>query len=151
MKNSHTPAALRVGGYASLFGQRDMSGDIVRRGAFAASLLAQSSRRLPMLLGHDTKKPVGVWDRVFEDRLGLYVEGRLFSGTKRADHALKLVMEEAVSGLSIGYRAVRHERISAGRTLIEIDLFEISLVAFPMLRDARITHIETHLNGDSHE
>lgn len=151
MKNQSTPAALRVSGYASLFGQRDLSGDVVRRGAFAGSLLAQSSRRFPMLLGHDTKKPVGVWDRVTEDARGLYVEGRIFSGTKRADHALRLVMEEAVSGLSIGYRAVRHERLSAGRTLIEIDLFEISLVAFPMLRDARITHIHISPEGDSDE
>lgn len=151
MKNQSTPTALKVSGYASLFGQRDLSGDIVKRGAFAASLLAQSGRRFPMLLGHDTKKPVGVWDRVTEDARGLYVEGRIFSGTKRADHALRLVMEEAVSGLSIGYRAVRHERLSAGRTLIEIDLFEISLVAFPMLRDARISHIKIITSGDSDE
>lgn len=151
MKNQFSPAALRVAGYASLFGQRDMSGDIVRRGAYAASLLTQSSRSFPMLMGHDTKTPIGVWDRVTEDADGLYVSGRLFAGTKRADNALRLVLEGAISGLSIGYRAVRHERRKDGRNLTEIDLFEISLVAFPMLRDARITHITPLPNGDSHE
>ncbi len=151
MRNQPTPAGLSLAGYASLFGQRDMSGDIVRRGAFAASLLAQSGRHFPMLLGHETRKPVGVWDRVFEDRRGLYVAGRLFSGTKRADNAVRLVRECAVSGLSIGYRALRHDRTSSGRILTEIDLFEISLVAFPMLRDARISHINTLLNGETNE
>jgi HK97 family phage prohead protease len=99
-----------------------------------------------MLLGHETKCPVGVWDRAVEDNLGLYVEGRLFPGTKRADNAVRLVREGAVSGLSIGYRALRSVRESRGRVLTEIDLFEISLVAFPMLRDARLTFI-----GDSYE
>lgn len=145
MKHTLSPA-LYVAGHASLFGQRDMSGDIVQRGAFAASLLAQSGRAFPMLLGHETRRPVGVWDRAVEDKLGLYVEGRLFPGTKRADNAARLVREGAVSGLSIGYRTLRSVRQPEGRVLTEIDLFEISLVAFPMLRDARLTFI-----GDSYE
>lgn len=142
-------SSLSLSGYASLFGQRDMSGDIVARGAFAASLLAQSDRQFPMLLGHETRKPIGVWDRVLEDSQGLYVSGRLFGGTKRSDNALRLVQEGAVSGLSIGYRASRHTRSGEGRILTEIDLFEISLVAFPMLRDARLDYIK--FLGDSHE
>lgn len=151
MKHQFSPAALYVAGYASLFNQRDMSGDIVRRGAFTASLLAQSGRLFPMLMGHDTKLPIGVWDRAVEDYKGLFVAGRIFAGTKRADNALRLVLEGAASGLSIGYRAVRHERQADGRHLTEIDLFEISIVAFPMLRDARITDIHPLINGDSHE
>lgn len=149
MTHETPPTALRLAGYASLFGQRDMSGDIVRRGAFTASLLLQADRQFPMLLGHETHKPVGVWDRVIEDGQGLYVSGRLFGGTKRSDNVLRLVREGAVSGLSIGYKALRHIHEPKGRLLTEIDLFEISLVAFPMLRDARLTHIEPL--GDSHE
>lgn len=133
---------LHISGYASLFGRRDMSGDIVLPGAFAASLLAQSDRKFPMLLAHETERPVGVWDRVVEDDKGLFVSGRLLSKTKRSRNAARLVTERAVSGLSIGYRSGRHSRDRAGRRLSEIDLFEISVVAFPMLRDARITHIE---------
>ena len=149
MTHETPPTALRLAGHASLFGQRDMSGDIVRRGAFTASLLLQSGRQFPMLLGHETRKPVGVWDRVVEDAQGLYVSGGIFGGTKRADNALRLVREGAVSGLSIGYKALRHIREPQGRLLTEIDLFEISLVAFPMLRDARLNLIEPL--GDSHE
>ena len=86
-----TSGDLKISGYASLFGQADMSGDIVMRGAFAASLLARNSDTLPLLFGHETQKPIGVWDRIFEDDTGLFVSGRIFAGhkkrgNKRASH-----------------------------------------------------------------
>ena len=132
---------LRISGYASLFGQPDMSGDIVQRGAFAASLLSAPGR-VPMLFGHETAEPIGVWDRLFEDRTGLFVSGRLIGGNARADRTARLIREGALSGLSIGYRAKRaSRRNSGGRKLLELDLWEVSVVAFPMLRSARITQI----------
>ena len=134
--------ALHISGYASLFGQRDMSGDIVRRGAFAASLLAQSDLRFPMLFGHETANPVGVWDRIVEDERGLFVSGHLIAGHDLADRTARLIHEGAVSGLSIGYRVVRSHKTGQGRELLELDLWEVSVVAFPMLRDARITDIK---------
>ena len=132
---------LRISGYASLFGQSDLSGDVVQRGAFAASLLGLSGH-LPMLFGHETAEPIGVWDRIFEDAAGLFVSGRLMGGNARADRIIRLVREGAVSGLSIGYRAKRSSRLGAGRSLTELDLWEVSVVAFPMLRTARITQID---------
>lgn len=132
---------LRISGYASLFGQADMSGDIVERGAFAASLLSMTGR-LPMLFGHETGNPIGVWDRVFEDRAGLFVSGHLIGGGA-SDRIARLIREGAVSGLSIGYRAKRaSRRTGGGRKLYELDLWEVSVVAFPMLRSARITQID---------
>ncbi len=131
---------LRVSGYASLFGQADMSGDVVQRGAFAASLLSLSGR-LPMLVGHETTEPIGVWDRLFEDRTGLFVSGRLIGGNARTERTARLIREGALSGLSIGYRTRRTARNGRGRKLLELDLWEVSVVAFPMLRSARITQI----------
>jgi len=131
---------LRISGYASLYGQADMSGDIVERGAFAASLLSMSGK-LPMLFGHETVEPIGVWDRLLEDRTGLFVSGRLIGGNPRADRIARLIREGALSGLSIGYRAKRSTRNRRGRDLLELDLWEVSVVAFPMLRTARITQI----------
>ena len=129
---------LFIAGYASRFGEADLSGDIVRRGAFSASLLSRTDP-FPMLFGHQTNTPIGIWDRVFEDDVGLFVAGRILDG---ASQARRLVEARAVSGLSIGYRARRSKpRPSSGRDLIEIDLWEVSVVAFPMLRSARITHI----------
>ena len=147
MKHRYSSSDLHISGYASLFGQADMSGDIVTRGAFAASLLARQSKTLPLLFGHETQKPIGVWDRIFEDNSGLFVSGRILAGhkdngNKRARHIARLVREGAISGLSIGYRSMRTQpRAGGGRTLLELDLWEVSVVTFPMLRSARITQL----------
>ena len=147
MNDINPSAALRISGYASLFDQADMSGDMVKRGAFAASLLSLPPARIPMLFGHETDEPIGVWDRLVEDRTGLFVSGRILTGAPRADRTARLVIEGALSGLSIGYRARRsHSRPAGGRNLLELDLWEVSVVAFPMLRTARITQIDDFEN-----
>ncbi len=137
-----TPQPLKISGYASLFDIADLSGDIVRRGAFAAALLARTEAQLPMLFAHEAKTPIGVWTHMYEDTIGLFVRGEIFPGTPEADRTLRLVRSGAVSGLSIGYRTVRANKRAHGRELLELDLWEVSIVAFPMLRDARITQID---------
>jgi len=144
-------ADLRISGYASLFGQTDLGGDSVKAGAFSASILQFKNGRLPMLFGHETANPIGVWDRVTEDRTGLFVSGRLISGTPQADRTIRLIREGAVSGLSIGYRVRRKTQTPQGRLLTELDLWEVSVVAFPMQRSARITQIgDTPISQTSH-
>ena len=129
-----------ISGYASLFGVQDVSGDVVRKGAFSASLLKLGGAPLPMLFGHETVTPIGVWDRMVEDATGLFVQGRLLRGPKGRRHIRRLVQAGALSGLSIGYRAQRYsKRAAGGRDLIELDLWEVSIVAFPMLRNARLS------------
>ncbi len=133
---------LKISGYASVFNTHDLSGDMVRRGAFSACILQSNTKTLPMLFGHETKEPIGVWNRIFEDRSGLFVSGELFLGVPRVDRIARLVKSYALSGLSIGYRPVRFHAQKGGRELLEIDLWEVSIVAFPMLRSARITQID---------
>ena len=134
---------LFISGYASRFDEPDLSGDTVRRGAFAASLLSRREP-FPMLFGHATNTPIGVWDRVIEDGEGLFVAGRILDA---GGPTRRLVETRAVSGLSIGYRTKRSTPLAGGgRILTEIDLWEVSVVAFPMLRSARITQI-----GDTSE
>ena len=127
---------LHIQGYASRFGERDLAGDIVRPGAFAASLLARPAPR-PMLHAHETGTPVGVWDRLVEDATGLWVEGRMLLSPETATLA-RLVRAGSVSGLSIGYRTLRSRQTFGGRELLELDLWEVSVVAFPMLPTARL-------------
>jgi HK97 family phage prohead protease len=127
----------RFAGYASLFGTLDAGGDIVMPGAFAASL---SRREVRMLFQHDPKEPVGVWERLAEDQTGLYAEGRLIAGVPRAEALRRLIDAGAIDGLSIGFRTVRGSREpgSGHRRLWQIDLWEVSIVSFPMLDGARI-------------
>ena len=130
----------RIEGYASLFGVPDQGGDVVEAGAFARSLerLRAAGRAVKLLWQHDPAEPMGVWDLVSEDSKGLRVRGRLLTETRRGREALALLRAGAMDGLSIGYRAIRSARgEGGGRVLTEIDLWEVSLVTFPMLPEAR--------------
>jgi hypothetical protein len=131
----------RFAGYASVFGERDQGGDIVMPGAFAKSLAKKGRAGIRMLFQHDPKEPVGTWERIAEDGYGLWVEGRLTDGVPRADGLRRLIAARALEGLSIGFRAVRATREARGnlRRLWQIDLWEISIVTFPMMEGARIT------------
>ena len=130
----------RFAGYASVFSEIDDSGDIVMPGAFRKTLGRRGREQVRLLFQHDPKEPVGLWDAIAEDGFGLWVEGRLVPGVPRADALRRLIETRAIDGLSIGFRTVRatRERGSGHRRLHEIDLWEISIVTFPMMAGARI-------------
>ncbi len=130
-----------IEGYASLFGQVDRGNDLVERGAYTASLksLIKAGRRVRMLWQHDPSEPIGVWDEVREDSNGLYVKGRLLPEVGRAREAAALLEAGAIEGLSIGYRTIKAVKDDGGRRrLQELELWEVSLVTFPMLPEARV-------------
>lgn len=129
-----------IAGYASLYGAADQGGDVVQPGAYAASLaaLAKAGGSVKMLWQHDPARPIGVWDEVREDGRGLFVRGRLLVEVQAGREAMVLLKAGAIDGLSIGYRTRRAEKAAAGRLLHEIELWEVSLVTFPMLAEARV-------------
>ncbi len=130
-----------VQGYASLFGKADQGGDVVQKGAYAASLkrLGVRGGRVKMLWQHDPGQPIGVWDEVKEDAAGLWVKGRILTEVEKGREVAALVQAGAIDGLSIGYRTVRAERDGKGQRLLsELELWEVSLVTFPMLPEARV-------------
>ncbi len=129
-----------LAGYASLWGVTDQGNDIVERGAYAASLkrLAAKGETVKMLWQHDPAQPIGVWEEVREDDRGLWVRGRILTDVERGREAAALLKAGAIDGLSIGYRTLRATKDREGRRrLLELDLWEVSLVTFPMLREAR--------------
>ncbi len=136
-----------ISGYASLFGKSDQGGDIVEAGAYRISLA--KGRRIKMLWQHDPAQPIGIWDEVVEDARGLWVKGRLLTDVARAREAASLIAAGAIDGLSIGYRTLRaHKDASGARRLSELDLWEVSLVTFPMLPEARVTAKACARNND---
>lgn len=131
----------RIEGYASLFDAADRGGDIVGKGAYARSLasFAQDGRKVKMLWQHDPAQPIGVWDDVTEDGRGLWVKGRILESTQKGREATALIEAGAIDGLSIGYRTVKSTKNDKGqRLLTELELWEVSLVTFPMLPSARV-------------
>jgi HK97 family phage prohead protease len=130
-----------ISGYASLFGLTDQGGDVVDVGAYRQSLgfSKAKGRSIKMLWQHDPTQPIGVWDEVREDAKGLWVKGRLLPDVAKAREAAALLEAGAIDGLSIGYRTVKSNQDNAGkRHLSELELWEVSLVTFPMLPDARV-------------
>ena len=129
-----------VEGYASLFGRVDMGRDRVAPGAFRRSLARRGAGGVKLLWQHDPGRPIGRWTEIAEDGVGLRVRGRLLPEVAQGREALALIRAGALDGLSIGFRTVRARREPATgvRELVEIDLWEISLVTFPQMPGARL-------------
>ncbi len=132
---------VEISGYASLFGDADQGGDVVEPGAYAASLdvVQAAGRSIKMLWQHDPAQPIGVWDEVREDGRGLWVKGRILDSVAKGREAAALIAAGAMDGLSIGYRTVKATKNTKGQRLLsELELWEVSLVTFPMLPSARV-------------
>lgn len=133
-----------VEGYASLFGEIDQARDMVMPGAFTKTLAQRGLRKIPMLFQHDPAEPVGIWLDLREDFRGLWARGRLIPDVARGRELLALVSEGAIDGLSIGYRTVRGQidPKTRVRKLYQVDLWEISIVTFPLLAGARVRAVK---------
>ena len=92
-----------------------------------------------MLWQHEAGRPIGRWMRLMETARGLWAEGELATGVLQAREAAHLIAAGALNGLSIDFKArqARRDPRSADRILRQIDLWEISLVTFPQVEDAR--------------
>jgi HK97 family phage prohead protease len=135
-------------GYASVFDVVDGQNDVVLRGAFEKTLSGRAGS-IKLLWQHQPEEPVGVITHIFEDRRGLFLQGKLQLEVARAQEAYALMKSGALSGLSIGYAPVRQslDPQSGVRRLAEVELFEISLVTFPANPRAQVTVVKS-LSGE---
>ena len=132
-------------GYASLFNREDLGNDIVLPGAFTKTLATRGIDAIRMLFQHNASEPIGVWQDLREDARGLYAKGRLAPNVAKARDVLGLMRAGAIDGLSIGYRptrAIRDPRTGI-RRISQIELWEISIVTFPMAPEARISAVKS--------
>jgi len=121
-----------------------MGRDVVMPGAFRESLKGRRASAIKLLFQHDPNEPIGVWLEIREDARGLWVKGRLMQDVSRAREILSLMRAGALDGLSIGFRTVtgRTDPKTGVRRLHKIDLWEISIVTFPMLPEARVDAVK---------
>ena len=131
-------------GHAALFGVEDLAHDVIERGAFTATLDHRGVSGVKMLWHHDPAEPIGRWLEIRQDARGLFVRGRISTAVARGREALALMREGVLDGLSIGFRTVKgfRDRRSGIRRLAEVDLWEISLVTFPMQPQARVASVD---------
>ena len=128
---------MTIEGYAALFGVPDQAGDVVRFGAFGASL-ARRREALPLLVEHDQRLQAGVWRSSEEDSRGLFLRGEILAHLPGAARARRM-LARGVDGLSIGFVPLVARRGAYGRVLEEIELLEVSIVTHPMQSQARLT------------
>jgi HK97 family phage prohead protease len=145
----------RVGtfkGYGAVFNNVDQGGDIIAPGAFKATLKEWRGRgkRPKMLLQHggffgpaEDGIPIGKYTEMEEDEKGLYLEGELFAlDTQKGKYIYEGVKSGELDGLSIGYEVVDvtlgRKPEEPRRTLKKLNLFEVSIVTFPMNRKATV-------------
>lgn len=134
-----------IEGIAAGYGDVDHGDDLIIPGAAAKSLAGRA--RVPMLLFHDQRRPVGVWNSLTETGDGLLAKGRFAMSTSAGQEAHALTRDGALSGLSIGYRTLKHRMQGKVRELQEIAVHEISLVAIPMHHRAQITAVKSILEA----
>lgn len=134
-------------GYGSIYGIVDQGDDIVSPGAFTDSLAEWNAKgRMPaMLWQHRPGEVCGTYTAVREDAAGLYVEGKLALKTQRGAEAYELMKMKAISGLSIGFmtREDSYDQKTGIRTIKKGDLWECSLVTFPMNDQARVASVKS--------
>jgi hypothetical protein len=133
-------------GMASVYGNTDLGGDVVERGAFAKTL--QENPVIPILWHHDAKEAIG-HGTLRSTRDGLEVAGELDMLDPTAQKALRKMKLGLSKGLSIGFQSIQDEIKNGVRHLKEIKLWEVSVVTFPMNILAFVTGVkDTAQKGD---
>lgn len=154
-KASDVASTGEFSGYAAIFGNVDLGGDVVLPGAFNGTLKTHRDRKsTPALLwSHDASVIVGRITELAEDRKGLFMSGKLSLDTRAGAEAYALLKDDAIGGMSIGYSPGTGgvEYSAEARLLKQVELYEVSLVAVPMNPEARITAVKAMDCADRRE
>jgi len=124
-------------GLCSVYGNRDSHGDVVVAGAFSKTI-NERGPEVPILAEH--REAIGK-GRVFDTATHLGITGRILTSIQRGRETLELAKGGVVRGLSIGYSVIKDQwdPDRKVRKLLEIKLFEVSLVCFPSNPEALVT------------
>lgn len=132
-----------IEGFASTYGNTDLGGDIVEKGAFKQTLLHKQGI-VPLLLdhGYNTRDVAGVAMLEDQDK-GLYMKAEMPLEDPEVNAAYKKIKfmldRGAKMGLSIGYDTIKSMPGEDGtRLLKEVALHEVSITPFPMNTEAQI-------------
>lgn len=131
--------------YGSTFGNEDLGGDVVVKGAFRKSIHEKNINDILLLHQHDTSKIIGEFKSIEEDDKGLLLRGQLFiKDIQLAAETRFLMLKNKLKSMSIGFRIPEGGKSfeNGRRMLKEIDLVEVSIVTFPMNPEAEILGVK---------
>lgn len=128
-------------GYAAIFGNVDLGGDVIERGAFK-EIVRNRNGHVKMLWHHNKREPIGLAS-VVQDEKGLRFDGRLVLEDPVARKVHAHMKAGSIDQMSIGYDALNSDVTTAGvRLLKEVRLWEISPVTFGMNQLAGIDGVK---------
>lgn len=127
-------------GYGSVYGNVDGGRDVIEHGAFGDSIATKTASGIKMLWQHDPAQPIGIFESLVEDDKGLRVKGKLLTSIPIIKEKWDMMKAGLVDGLSVGFQVLKHAwRDDNIRVIKQADLWEISVVTFPMNAKARVT------------
>lgn len=124
---------IKFDGYASIFNTKDYVNDVILPCSFT------KKDNINLLYEHDSNKKIGFVTNIYQNELGLYVEGVI---DKTDENIISMVFGDTQCGLSIGYIAKKYHYDKEVRIITEIELLEISLVSHPANKHCCIKYKE---------
>jgi HK97 family phage prohead protease len=142
---------------ASVFGNVDLGGDKMVKGAFKNTLekWRKSGRSIPVILSHQWDSLtayVGKADprAVYEDDRGLMVQGQLFMDKEAGRDVYRLMKEGLLTGWSFGYKVPAGGQKKNGKVteVTEVDLFEVGPTLVGMNPEAQLQSVKADGGAD---
>lgn len=116
-----------VTGYFASFGNKDLDGDVILKGAFARTINAtgpdSAQPRIKHLQNHDSSKPLGKLTVLKEDEIGLYYESKIGTHGLGQDF-IKMVESGLITEHSIGFKTIKQDKKSDANYMSELQLWE---------------------------
>ncbi|WP_143861821.1 HK97 family phage prohead protease [Nostoc linckia] len=129
-----------VEGYAVIWGERNLHGEIFVKGAFAKSIREHgpgsgSSYEIKFLYNHNTDEPLSLFEELKEDDTGLYFRTKPLDAVDRAEQTLIQLRSGTLNNYSQGFNYIwdKMEWDEATESIIvrECQLFELSVATIP--------------------
>jgi len=139
--------AMKVRGYASIFGNRDNHGEVIDRGAFGNWIKSNPDTPIDIYWQHNHDGgwnrdaiPVGITTKIKQDRKGLYFEGVINDTAKGLD-VQAFLDTHGRSGASFGFRTIDKYQKKEVWHLTDLELREVT-VAARFLASNEVAYVE---------
>lgn len=126
-------------GFANVYGNEDLVGDVVDRGAFTKTIAERPTVKI--LFNHNPNCPIGLGTLEDSD-IGLVLKGRLNLDTQLGREVYSNLRLGILDSLSIGYEVVKKATEAGLRHLKEVKVYEVSVVTFPANPMAQIVGVK---------
>ena len=123
-----------VAGYFAVFGNLDLDGDVIERGAFTKTIQErgpEGKQLIKYLLDHDKTKAIGKITKLTEDDRGLYFEAKIGTHSLGNDF-VEMLKSDLINQASIGFRTIKeqYDQVTKSNRIKEVMLYEGSSVTF---------------------